>query len=524
MVEDQYEVGVETKSALKLDWIVKNNGNVDLTGLIIEDSLVGSIKLPDLPAGKPVRRSRNIKASDKPRPIFGLSTVKGLGPKKNSVGPISSVVKINVVEPVVGGPIVKIYSPPKQDPVYTTMDTKMPVWGYVESEAEIVEVMINDKTLRKKCRKIKGGCWFETAIAEEVMLKQNGETKITVVAKDDKGRTGSDQVIVRHASSPYTREEKGPGALRVIKRVKTETLENYHERVSAKPDETVQYRIRIINAGKTDLEEVTLGDIDLVQIYSDKKKQEGDGLVLPPSPPFELKAKKEKTIDFDYKIPKTSAGGLIANHVFVGARDKANKKPYTATDQAQVLVDGPPIEGDPGGGLILNPSIILLSDTKNPPPKGVTRQLEVLRVSDAVDVTRSANTKYQTLKDILGPLHTTGLDKKIEEKIRKLLGSYKLDAAGKFGTIGIPPRAVIEIDRTGKLKAKKNGFNIIRAVHTMPNGDVKYSNYALVIVGIGSIAGIDIQPRSFSFLRTSGCSVSRQSDLRAASKEVRGAP
>ena len=92
--------------------------------------------------------------------------------------------------------------------------------------------------------------------------------------------------------------------------------------------------------------------------------------------------------------------------------------------------------------------------------------------------------------------------KKLKKNLQ--LGSYKLDAAGKFGTIGIPPRAVIEIDRTGKLKAKKNGFNIIRAVHTMPNGDVKYSNYALVIVGIGSIAAIEIQPRSFSFLRTSG--------------------
>ena len=48
------------------------------------------------------------------------------------------------------------------------------------------------------------------------------------------------------------------------------------------------------------------------------------------------------------------------------------------------------------------------------------------------------------------------------------------------------------------MTAKGEGISIIRAVHTLPDGKKIYSNYSLVIVGIGYIESIDIQPRSFA--------------------------
>lgn len=62
----------------------------------------------------------------------------------------------------------------------------------------------------------------------------------------------------------------------------------------------------------------------------------------------------------------------------------------------------------------------------------------------------------------------------------------------------VPPVAKVTFGPDGKMTASGAGITIIRAVHKSPEGKVIYSNYALVIVGIGFVESIDIQPRSFA--------------------------
>jgi hypothetical protein len=489
-VQDQYEASVDLGGELKLGWLLYNRGNVDLKKLQLQNSLVGRLEIKELSASASTQLTRHVKAPDTPQPLIGLSTVQGLDPEGNAVGPVSSAVKINVVQPVVGGPVVKIYSPPKQDPMYSTMAKKMTVWGLIDSQEPLSRVTIN-KTQVQTTKEAEGQYRFETQPGQEITLNIQGETEIVVVAVDQKNRRGRDAVSVRRAPSPYSPPEEDVGKLRVIKRVKALGLNNWHERVRAKPGETVEYRVRVINDGQVALHDVSVRDLDLVQ----KDWLGRETLALPPTEPVELAPNGQKQIDIKYDIPNDAGGGIIANTVFVGARLGARS--LAASDNAQVLVDGPgPLKGDPQGGIVLSPGIILLAHPDGAPKEKVTRQLEVLRVSDGQDVTRSAATRYQTLSDILSLADKTGLTDAIMGKIDKTLASFKTDTFGKI-EFKIPARATVKIDAQGKLVAEKPGITVVRAIHELPDGNKLYSNYAIVVVGIGNISGIDIQPRSF---------------------------
>ena len=90
---------------MDLSWIVRNTGNVDIRDIRIEDSRVGEVKVADLAAGKHQVLDKKLQIKkDRNRPVIGISTVRGSDKDKNSIGPVSSVVKINVVPPPRGNP------------------------------------------------------------------------------------------------------------------------------------------------------------------------------------------------------------------------------------------------------------------------------------------------------------------------------------------------------------------------------------------------------------------------------------
>ena len=145
-------------------------------------------------------------------------------------------------------------------------------------------------------------------------------------------------------------------------------------------------------------------------------------LDLPPTVPFDLAAKARVQKDLIYKLPDDAGGGRIANRMYAAGVD-ATGQPVAASDQAEVLVDGPPIEGDKRGGLTLDPGIVLLrkpsGDPKKPTkPEHITVQLKVARVADGVDVTKSSNTEFQQLDQILNPFDTPGV---VPEPVNPLL-------------------------------------------------------------------------------------------------------
>lgn len=412
LADRQYQTAVSPGGKVDLSWIVRNTGNEDLSDVYVQDSRLGRIDLPDLAAGKAHTLDRELAiADDRDRPMLGVSTVRGLDTARNSVGPVSSLVKINVVRPPRGSPVVTIYSPPRQDPPFETQAEQMPVWGYVESAEPLAWVKVGD-TQVNVVKEPDGRYRFETESPDKyVKLPADATTRIIATAQTLSGGSANDEVDVVRRKPAKPEPGQSDTLLRVVKRVKSPGLEGWHERVKARPGDRLAYRIEIINDGPSDLTQVTLSDLDLIQPFT----QAGSGtnnthlyaLDLPPTAPFDLAAGAREQKDLIYQLPDDAGGGLLANRAYAAGVDSRGR-PVAASDQAEVLIDAPPVKGDKIGGLTLDPGIVLLrkpsGDPKNPTrPEHITVQLKVTRVADGVDVTRSAETHYQDLGQILNP-------------------------------------------------------------------------------------------------------------------------
>ena len=172
-VNGQYETSVKEAETVNREWIVRNKGNVNLKNLKIQDSLTETIEISNLPINgekKGVKtEARKFKVPDTEKTLIGLSTVQGFDERENSVGPVSAAVKINVVKPLRGRPVVKIYSPPKQDPIYATMAKKMPVWGLIESQEPLSKITINGKKV-EATQEPNGEYRFETQPGDVVLF------------------------------------------------------------------------------------------------------------------------------------------------------------------------------------------------------------------------------------------------------------------------------------------------------------------------------------------------------------------
>ena len=523
LADKQYETAVAPGGDVALSWIVRNTGNEDITDIAVQDSRVGRISFPDLAAGQDATLDRQLKIEKtRDRPIIGISTVRGSDQEKNSVGPVSSVVKINVVAPPRGNPVVRIYSPPKQKPPFETQADSMPVWGYVESDEPLDWVRVNDKPV--KVQQDEPGLYrFETETSDKyVPVAKEKITAIEVVARTRGESEGSDRVEVAWKGPDKKQPGQSDTRLRVIKRVRTQGLEGWHERVRAKPGDQLEYRILIVNDGPSDLRQVTVSDLDLIQPYieNDRAVKDAAGnplfvLELPPMAPFDLAAGDDTQRDLVFKLPDDVGGGRIANRFYAAGIDSADL-PVAGSDQAEVLIDAPAVKDDPKGGLALDPGIVLLrkpsGDDKKPTrPEHISVQLKVARVADGEDVTDSTKTRFEVADQILNPLagrggKTNPLVKVLWDKLKGFLSKkiqQKLDEKTKDKTGGkvsfkVPAMAQLEFAADGKMTAKSEGINMIRAVHQAPDGSEIYSNYALVIVGIGYVESIDIQPRSFA--------------------------
>lgn len=521
LADSQYQTAVAPGGDVELSWIVRNTGNEDLSGLFVEDSRLGRIDVPDLAAGKDkVMEQKLTVPDDRNKPVLGVSTVRGVDTDENTVGPVSSLVKVNVVSPARGNPVVRIYSPPKQEPPFETQADSMPVWGYVESNEPLAWIKVGD-TQVKPAREADGLYRFETASAGQyVQLPADASTRIVVTAQTRSGARGSDEVEVIRVQPPKPGPGQSDTVLRISKRVKGTDLNVWHERIKARPGDQLDYRIVIVNDGPSDLTQVTLSDLDLIQPF----EQGGGGngplyaLDLPPTAPFDLAAGASEQKDLVYRLPDDAGGGRIANRAYVAGIDSA-RRPVAASDQAEVLIDAPPVEGDKNGGLALDPGIVLLrkpsGDPKKPTrPEHVTVQLKVTRLADGVDVSRSSRTRFQDLGQILSPAAVFGempgpvnpvlqaiwdeIKSYLTKRIETSFDEKTKQATGGLVTPKVPAVAKVEFGPDGKMTASGEGITIIRAVHKSPRGELVYSNYALVIVGIGYIESIDIQPRSFA--------------------------
>lgn len=467
-VNRQYHTVVKGGDKVELKWLVRNKGNLDLSRLTILDTLADQIDVGEIPAGQDRVFTREYQVPDENRPILGLATVKGRGPEWNGVGPVSSVVKINV-KGTGGLPEIRILSPPERHPPYATMAKSMPVHGIVLAYDGMPKVHVNKIKAVVDGKGIpsrRGPKWhhyrWQTPDGQAVKLKKGKETIILALATDKKGNKATDTVTVRQIAGEQ---------LEVVKLVNGKSL------ALAKPGETVNYSVKVKNNGPGPLSMVNLED---PQMGNHKP------------PPFALNAGQEKSFSYTHTFPAKSCGARRVNRVVATGLNAKLKpvKPAMATAEVQI--------SKKDAGLVLTPDPVLLRTATDKQPK--TTQLNTVRtisigqngelIPDKTDVTHTATgTRYEILSKTKKGWAAHKAFNTLWKKLMTKLGK-KPEKGIKF--------AKIKIDAAGKLTATSNGFNFIRAVHkskATDNQDTE-SCWVLVMVGFVGLDSIKIEPRS----------------------------
>jgi uncharacterized repeat protein (TIGR01451 family) len=475
-VNGQYEIAVETGSTVQLEWIVRNIGNVEIRNIVVQDSITdGLMNIGSLAPGATATLTKPWTAPMEAGLYIGICTAQGvyknLDLRDVNTGVASSYIKVTVAQPL-GGPTIRILSPPhKDDPenpfdnsLFRTMADKLIVSGVVRSNIPNPVVKVNGVETTVTATPTAGLYEFETVIpvpltSIPVTLQQiintpvgtdPPNTELVAELLDGSGKVLADDMVKVVRLKPDT-------GLRMI------ALVNGKKRIRVKPGQSVTFSVEVINDGDT-LEEVTLTELmspDLAPSFSPG--------------PFKLNSGASRSFSYTYTVSSASPGVIIHKAVAYGKPEDDNRAVVgPVTDSAEVWV------GPPEGALILRPRLIFLPRIS----EGV--QLSSLLTLDGTDVTpTSTGTDYEIL------LSTGAIPTLIFNAIKKIIGNDTI-------SIDDVPIAEIEIDESGKLKAKSVGFNVIRAKHTSEKtgfSELK-SNYALIIAGL-ELEGIDLEPHSY---------------------------
>ena len=449
LVDGQLDRNVVPGQMVERTWVVRNNGNVTVSGLVIMDSLAGMISVPDLmPFSSTVVTAPPFVAPNQVKNLIVISTLAGTDPNMNGIGVSSSLARINIVPPP-EGITVRIISPPSlrndqnpDDPApFETMDKEVMVSGVIESQSAITNVTVNGMPAN-----VSGMAPHFEFVTNQPVPLTIGSNDLVVEATNANGDIGFDAVEVVRTDPP----------LKVIK------LVNGLERVRVHPGDMVTFTVRVKNDGSDKISDVSILDLNVP---------------AGSQPPFDLSPGGDQTFTYNFTIPTGVDDESFDNTVVVRGVDSNGNVVGPVFDSTQVWV----------GDLILRPHLLLFGTAADQ-----TKPLTVIRTADGEDVSAAgAGTRYEWLNGSTAGGSSLVTTPEISQMLNKLAAKA-----------GIPiSLATIEVDANGNLKAKSNGINVIQAVHTSEatGGTDIRSNFSVVVIGLqlGQLGGIEIEPRSF---------------------------
>lgn len=485
-VNGQSETAVETGAEVDLEWILRNRGNVPVSGLVIRNSLIGTLDAGSVAPGETVTHNKKYTVPKSSKPLLALSTVMGMDPDGNAVGPLSGAVKITVVGKPAGKPVIRILSPRRQDPPFSTSEPKVAVSGIVLSRNGLSKVTVQDNVTQVQrvaeiTKQAAAPSWgptfryytFRTKSGDEVPLSVGVESKIVAVATDEADNKAADLTVAERTDLDAV------AGLSISKRVNGKLSDR------AMPGDKVRYTVEVKNTSGHPIDAVVVEDPLIPDGVIDKA--------------FPLAPNQSRKIEYDYTVPDKADSQRIINTAvaqgfngllpadWTGPGKEGERKPAVGPVEAsaELLV----------GNLICEPRYLLLRGTQ--PVEGekvepVRRQLHATfldRLDDGTpmqtDVTKHGQLKWVVKSEELKGKAGIAALRWLTEKLLTKEGEKPKE---------LIKVADVSVDGNGLLTAKNNGVNVVQAV--FKHRDRTYVCTTFVIVGIVGIESIELEPRS----------------------------